>query len=496
MFKHDFHFLKLGYRDRIVERFDVIFESLYNNNLFTAPTLKDMRYVEDYLFNNSQFQSTFCLTQEVLLPNGSFTLECRKPLSVLRLFDGTFESEGFPLDYTFENITSTIMRARNNAKTLPIIRTCLPTFTLFSNERVFANSTLSSIFFGGPLQGYSSFGDREIEQNDIRVEWYIHNWVPQLRDWYEYGVNNVLRVLYGTAELTEWEIQEQAYLEVVFCFVSILFVDVWMTVQLQSVLIANVTALCMLSTAFSSNLIYRFVFKQTYFGVIHLFSIVLMYSVTADQIFVFFNAWRDSEKYKFLSLAHRLSFAYSKITLSTMAVTTMSLVVTSLGELPTTRAYGRLTLIQFAINFLFMTTMLPSVVLIYHLYVEKYTCLCFFERDPSVLHNYYDRNEDIPTATFQLTYVDHTTGQTVSRLDTRQSVYLTLEELQRVPPKQFEVTKQVLKWHHALVTHSKGKWLVLLLSVVVLVFFTYFASTVNITTEEVSFHSISSSPST
>ena len=465
--QHSFHFNDRGYRPRLIERFDIIFELRNGGNVMTKAHLRELQDIEDHTFGQFEFQQKFCLTEEHVI-NGSHVPMCRKPMSILRLFDGTFEQEGFPLDSDFQDISARLWQARSAAATRDIMAMCMPTYTNYeSAEKVTSNATRLAIFFGGPVKGFKSFGRFYKEQLEVLHTYYLENWVPKLKRWYDDGVDpsGATRILYGTSEIGNQEAKEKTYDDLVWCAMSILAVVTWMALQMQSIFISVMTSYCMFSVAFISNLIYRLIFPNSIFGIIHLFSVIIQFAVTSDQIFVFHDTWRDSQHFKFLSLAHRLSFCFSKISYSTMAVTLLSLIITAVGSFPATNSYGRFAFLQFVLNIGFMATMLPTIVLYYHLHYEQYPFFfcCGRKEEAAVLHNYYDSDEDIPVTEVEIHPTDvekQLHPEAESRTELHQEVYLTEEEMALVPKRNAAVT-HFLEYHHGVISHPRYKWIVL-----------------------------------
>jgi hypothetical protein len=91
------------------------------------------------------------------------------------------------------------------------------------------------------------------------------------------------------------------------------------------------------------NIIYRCIIDFQYFGLFHIITMFIILGIGADDLFVFYDAWRLTAFSPYPSLAHRLNEAYSKSCKSmfiTSLTTAVAFTASALSPLLATKSFG------------------------------------------------------------------------------------------------------------------------------------------------------------
>ena len=128
-------------------------------------------------------------------------------------------------------------------------------------------------------------------------------------------------------------------------------------------------------------MLYRVVFDYRYFGIFHVLGLFIILGIGADDVFVFYDTWRESGHYKFPSMAHRLSFVYRRASLAMMwtsATTAVAFIVSATSPFLGVNSFGVFSGILVLVNYMSVITFFPCAVIMHHIYYEKYRCCCCY----------------------------------------------------------------------------------------------------------------------
>jgi len=116
-----------------------------------------------------------------------------------------------------------------------------------------------------------------------------------------------------------------------------------------------------------------------YLGIFHVLTVFIILGIGADDIFVFFDSWKETGHHEYKSLAHRMSNCYRKSSIAmlfTSITTAMAFIVSATSPFVVISSFGVFAGILVAVNYLSVIIFFPCVVVTYHLYWEKNRCCC------------------------------------------------------------------------------------------------------------------------
>jgi hypothetical protein len=350
------------YNGKIGDTLEVIFEG---NDVFSETNLDLLNQTENRLFYLPFFQSMFCLKDASYI--------CEKPVSILRLFDGTYKNVDSIFDSaSFVNASDVMCKATLYNETKEFVQLVLPKNYDPCDSSQTSSKTRLFMLFGWPLRG----------QNDaVRLTNYqVSNVKPELENIRDGLLDGILDLYYVSVTLFEHDVKEQAFNDMKLAIGSFCFIFLFMLFQTASFWITFFGILSILTSFLLTNLIYRFVFKYEYFGFFHIISVFIILGIGADDVFIFYDTWRLSGHTVFPSVAHRLSDCYRKAAKTTFvtSVTTMSAFLVSAPSpfLPVA-SFGIFSGLLVGINYLFDLFCFPVVILVYHEAIKPMFDRCF-----------------------------------------------------------------------------------------------------------------------
>ena len=128
-----------------------------------------------------------------------------------------------------------------------------------------------------------------------------------------------------------------------FSVFSILFVFIYLTIHLRSFFLSSIGTLLILFSFPFTMIIVAGIFRVSYFGTLQIISIYIVLGIAADDIFVFIDAWRQSQnvnkdvfqddKKKRMAYAFRRGVRAMAVTSSTTSVAFLANVFSPLMEI-------------------------------------------------------------------------------------------------------------------------------------------------------------------
>ena len=128
----------------------------------------------------------------------------------------------------------------------------------------------------------------------------------------------------------------------------------------------------------------RFICDFRYFGVFHILAVFIVLGIGADDIFVFFDTWKESGFKSFPSLAHRLSYAYKRAARAmffTSITTATAFIVSAASPFLGISSFGVFSGILILVNYMSVIIFVPTVIVTYHVWWAKNCCCCCCPRD-------------------------------------------------------------------------------------------------------------------
>ncbi|XP_045171617.2 uncharacterized protein LOC123533803 [Mercenaria mercenaria] len=345
---------------------DMYFEDVEGDNIYTKESLLKMKQIEDDLMNAKDYDK-FCKLD-------AQTRQCVKPLSVLRYFDGTFLNISSVFnDENYDNITEVLHEASTNNMTRDDFRFFLANTHEVSQNGVKSKMTRSIFSFGIPHETFSST-DLEMESETYAGE----NMIPILE---KYDEVDEFKFSYRSEALWMYSARNQAMKDVLWAGASMAFIFLVILLHTRSLWIAGFAILSIFASFFTGNLIYNLVIRFEYIGYFHILSLFIILGIGADNVFVFYDIWRNTACDEYLSVAHRLSDCYKRSVFS-MLITSFTTAVAFLSSAITpllgTRSFGLFSALVVVVNYLSVILYFPTVVIMYHTYFEKATWPCCY----------------------------------------------------------------------------------------------------------------------
>ena len=254
--------------------------------------------------------------------------------------------------------------------------------------------TRSMLSIGTPLNGFTDEKDRPKEQKDLYTA-YFNTLEEEL--WANFGMKKAfLRSAYRDEAYTEdmkieWfsiammngEFGRMLDEDFLAPIGSILFVFCWIQVHTRSIFVGSLGMLQILLSLPFAYTIYRFIFGIRAFSQMHILAIFLVLGVGADDIFVLTDAWkqskydvkREEEDDDNAFYARRMAFAYSrtsKAVFNTSFTTAMAFVSTGISPMMSISTFGWFATIAIAVNYLFVITFTPCVILVAEKWVHPF----------------------------------------------------------------------------------------------------------------------------
>ena len=335
-------------------------------NIFTKSSLQLMQTIEDRLVSVPEFSSYCQVTQA-----GS----CTPPVSVLRFFDGTYVSVD-PVfnDTNFDNIDAVLYAAYTMNETKSVFLFALGKANEVTSTSVSSTLTRTLVPLGWPLAGYSE----EKAMQDVLTQFMADYMKPVLDSYLEVSQ---FEFVYYNNKLMYYEVQKQAVYDMALALGSMVFIFCFILFHTRSLWVTCLAELSIVCSFVETNFIYRVVIGFRYFGYFHVLAMFIILGIGADDLFVFWDAWKATGLQRFPSLAQRLNEAYRKSVISMLvtSLTTMTaFLANALSPLLATRSFGVFAAILIGIDYLSVITFFPTIIIFYHLHFEDkpHPCCC------------------------------------------------------------------------------------------------------------------------
>ncbi|XP_028396305.1 protein dispatched homolog 3-like [Dendronephthya gigantea] len=434
---------------------ELVYES-QEDNVLTKTDLKQIQTFENELQNNTIWERKLCLL------NPSQT--CQTTSSILRFFDGTYRNFHKDLfDPNFENIHNVLETAQSLNKTRSILAYHLGKDAIIRNETARSRYTRSLMTIAWPLDGFNSTLNKKDEQMEKLNSLTVDAFAQKLKDTYKSGLSGIQFYYYNRAIYVN-EIKIQVVLDFLLAGGSMVFIFMFMWLQIGSLWITSWAIFSILSSFVITNFIYRVILDFRYFGVFHVLSVFIVLGIGADDVFVFMDSWKSTAHVTVLIT--RLSEVYSHAA-SAMFVTSFTTMVaflsSSLSPLLAVSTFGTFSALLVAVNYLSVVLFLPCVVIIHELYLK--TSNCCVASFPCTNSNRNEPNNCSPCCS--------RTSNTVHPVQSSSNL-LPTEPPQTITQKLAALLQG--PYFKCFVGHRKIRWFILLVFAAILATFLAFAT--------------------
>lgn len=169
----------------------------------------------------------------------------------------------------------------------------------------------------------------------------------------------------------------------IFAGGSLVYVGIFLGVHTGSVFMAVTGMLQILVSFPTTYFFYRVVFGIVHFGTLQVLAIFVILGIGADDIFVFFDAYRQSKVILPANTSRevRMQWAYRKAAVAmllTSITTFAAFMVTALSGIVNIRVFGIFAATLVLVNYLLCISLLPALIIIHEQYVKPYRfCMCW-----------------------------------------------------------------------------------------------------------------------
>ena len=335
-------------------------------NILSKSHLEKIKYIEQYLIAANKYTS-YCQTID--------GTTCKEPTSLIRYFDGTYASIN-PIfnDPTFRNIPGVIYEAFTNNDTKDDFKYFLPHSYSITPTSARFSITRTQIAVGCSLTGSTNCKLME----ELSQTWLGESMKPRLNNLREDITQ--FDFYYISANLLIYDVIRQSIEDGLFAIGSMAFIFCFMVFHTRSLFVSSLAVISILTSFIGTNIIYRCIIDFQYFGLFHILTIFIILGIGADDLFVFYDAWRLTAFSSYPSLAHRLNDAYSKSCTSmfvTSLTTAVAFAASALTPLLATKSFGVFAAILVFYNYFSVILFFPTVVMVYHLKFENWKWPCF-----------------------------------------------------------------------------------------------------------------------
>jgi hypothetical protein len=335
-------------------------------NILSKSHLEKIEYIEEYLIAADKYTS-YCQTID--------GTTCKEPTSLIRYFDGTYASIN-PIfnDPTFRNIPGVIYEAFTNNDTKDDFKYFLPHSYSITPTSARFSITRTQIAIGCSLTGSTNCK----LMKELSQTWLGESMKPRLDNLREDITQ--FDFYYISSTLFFYDVLQQAMQDMLFAVGSMVFMFCFMTFHTRSLFVSGLAVMSILTSFAGTNIIYRCIIDFQYVGFFHILAIFIILGIGADDLFVFYDAWRLTAFSPYPSLAHRLNEAYSKSCKSmfiTSLTTAVAFTASALSPLLATKSFGVFAAILVFYNYFSVIIFFPTVVMVYHLKFESWKWPCF-----------------------------------------------------------------------------------------------------------------------
>ena len=293
-----------------------LFFSKTAGNILTRENLIEIDHAEKRLYSNPIFQSKTCNVDYT-------TRNCSLPLSIIRLFDGSYKMLNSGLyDPDFRAINRVLNIANNVSVTRALIAFSLDIHAVINEKIVKAKCVRSVLFNGFPLKGFTHAEDRKDKQTNILNEYTKEAFAGTLANMYKNKVGG-MDFYYNNMALFFDAIDKQVIYDLLLAAGSFLFIFCFIWINTGSLWITSWALLGILTNFFGANLVYRMLLDFQYIGIFHVLSVFIILGIGADDVFVFFNTWKLMEQRKYPNLIIHLTETFRSAA-SAMFVTSLT----------------------------------------------------------------------------------------------------------------------------------------------------------------------------
>ena len=344
----------------------VLYYDAGNQNIFTKQNLQKMEYIENTIISLEQY-SHYCVQNS--------PLQCEKPASILRLFDGTYANVS-PVFYdpNYNNIPAVLYTASTNARTKKDFFIFLDKHGSIGPGFVKSSITRTIIPLGYPLNTDTDIARMEKTMQSFLVDSFKPLVLKLKAD------TDGFDLVYWSYLLFKSDLAKQALRDAVLAAGSVLFIFCFIVYHTKSLWISSFAVMSIGTSFLAANMIYRIVLDFRYIGFFHIIAIFIILGIGADDLFIFLDVWKNTAYNSYPSLAHRLTDSYRRSVVS-MFVTSLTTVIaffaSAFSPLLPAKSFGVFAGLLVIVNYISVVIFFPCVVILHHVYFKNCRWPCF-----------------------------------------------------------------------------------------------------------------------
>ena len=337
-----------------------------DENVFTKQNFEKMAYIEKTVTSLPEYVK-YCVQDA--------SGKCKKPASILRFFDGTLSALN-PVFYdpNYNKIPAVLFTALNDNKTKAKFAILLAKEHSITPNHAHATLARTVIPLGFPLKDAKEKTQMEKEMQKFLVNSF-KPLILQLK-----SETKLFDLVYWSYLLFVKDIAAQASKEMLLTVGSLTFIFSFMVFHTKSLWISSFAVLSIGSSFLAANMIYRIILGYAYFGLFHIIAMFIILGIGADDLFIFLDVWRNTAFSSYPSLAHRLSDAYKRSSISmliTSVTTVIAFFASAFSPLLPAQSFGIFAGLLVIVNYVSVITFFPTVVIMHHIYFKQFKWPCF-----------------------------------------------------------------------------------------------------------------------
>ena len=344
----------------------MLFYDAGDENVFTKQSFETMAYIEKTITSLPEY-TKHCVQ------DGSG--KCKPPMSILRFFDGSLSAVN-PIFYdpNFSRIPAVLFAALNDDKTKEKFAMLLAKEHSIIPNNAYANLARTVIPLGFPMKDA-----KEKDQLEEKMQNFLENsfkpLILQLK-----SETKQFDLVYWSYLLFVKDIAAQVAKEMLLTFGSLTFIFSFMVFHTKSLWISSFAVLSIGCSFLAANIIYRIVLGYAYFGLFHIIAMFIILGIGADDLFIFLDVWKNTAFNCYPSLAHRLSDAYKRSSISmliTSVTTVIAFFASAFSPLLPAQSFGIFAGLLVIVNYISVIVFFPTVVIMHHIYFAQFKWPCF-----------------------------------------------------------------------------------------------------------------------
>jgi len=169
--------------------------------------------------------------------------------------------------------------------------------------------------------------------------------------------------------------------DLVFAIGSIAFVFVYISWNLRSIFLGGISMGIILISFPITMTIYNYIFRITFLSTLHQLVIFIVLGIAADDIFVFFDAWKQSFNYKdhLKNDIERLSYTWRRAARAmavTSSTTAVAFLANAFSELMPISSFGIYAALIIPMNYFLVIFFFPAVLMWWEQKINGKVCVC------------------------------------------------------------------------------------------------------------------------